>query len=343
MEIMKRIIIIAIFLSVAVVLQPPNVNADIEIVREVVIAPKKGRAGANIGPVNASVNIAMLKADVEISVGPVPTSVSETLHIAVRAGFTMKNESSESLALTVGFPVSDSAYSAFKLQEFSVKSNGAPRSVFNRVTGYPRHLKHVFVSGPDMEGHRSLPDYTDAPNDPGVPKKTTARKLFGDERIGDESFHNLMVWKETFEAGQVSIIEVAYRIAVPLQENSFKTMKVKGNYKGIWPQEANNLPIDFLKSIPGKKDLSPFSYHKFYFFDYYLVSGASWKGTIGEETIALRLDDSWQGHLLYSNQKDKLVRSGESKEEVWPVNLIYTYALRDAEPTVNIYFALKRP
>ena len=72
------------------------------------IAPKKGRAGANIGPVNASVNIAMLKADVEISVGPVPTSVDEPLDIADRGSFTMKNESSESLALTVRFPVSDS-------------------------------------------------------------------------------------------------------------------------------------------------------------------------------------------------------------------------------------------
>lgn len=64
MEIMKRIMIIAIFLSAAVVLQPLNVTADIDVVREVVIAPKKGCAGANIGPVNASVNIAMLKAHV---------------------------------------------------------------------------------------------------------------------------------------------------------------------------------------------------------------------------------------------------------------------------------------
>ena len=342
---MKRIMIFAIFLTVAVVLQPLNVTADLDVVREVVIAPKKGRGGANIGPVNTSVNIAMLKAHVEIRVGPLPASVDEPLHIAVSARFTMKNESSESLALTVGFPVSESAYSAFKLQEFNVKSNGGPRSVFNRVTGYPRYLKHAYVSGPDREGHRGLPDYAgdDVPNDQGVPKGTTARKLFGNERIGDESFHNLMVWKETFEAGQVSIIEVAYRIAVPLQENSFKTMKVKGNYKGIWPQEANNLPIDFLKSIPGKKDLSPFSYHKFYFFDYYLVSGASWKGTIGEETITLRLDDSWQGDLLYSNQKYRLVRSGDSDEGVRSGDLTYNYTLRDADPTVNLYFALKRP
>lgn len=74
-------------------------------------------------------------------------------------------------------------------------------------------------------------------NDQGGPKETTARKLFGDEMIGDKSFHNLMVWKETFNAGQISTIKVTYAIAVPLQENSVKTKKVKGNYKGIWPQE----------------------------------------------------------------------------------------------------------
>ncbi|MDH4205564.1 MAG: hypothetical protein OEV45_08555 [Desulfobacteraceae bacterium] len=95
----------------------------------------------------------------DIIVGPVPASVVDSIDIAIKARFTMKNDSSESLALTVGFPASDSEYSACKLKGFTVKSNGAPLSVFNRITGYPRRLNHVYISGPDKQGHRSLPDY----------------------------------------------------------------------------------------------------------------------------------------------------------------------------------------
>ena len=74
------------------------------------------------------------------------------------------------------------------------------------------------------------------------------------------------------------------------------------------------------------------------FFDYYLTSGASWKNTIGEEVIQLRLHDSWTGHQLFSNAKHRLVQSDNGSAE-----LLYTYSLRNAEPEENLYFALKRP
>ena len=105
---------------------------------------------------------------------------------------------------------------------------------------------------------------------------------------------------------------------------------MEGNYKGIWPQEANNLPLAFLETIPRNE--------KYYFFDYYLTSGASWKDTIGEEVIQLRLHDSWQGHELFSSYKYNLVRSGTVPDE-----LTYTYILRNEEPAENLYFALARP
>jgi len=328
----KRVQIIGMVLLAAVTVQLPKAQADLDVVREVVIAPKNGRAGANIGPVNGSANIVMAKAEVDITIGSLPASADDPLDIAVRAVFIMKNASSKSLSLTVGFPISDSEYTAFELKRFNVKSNGSPRSVFNRITGYPRNIRHVYVSGPDEQDYRSLPDYAGAnlTDDQEALHKVRARNLFGDEMIGNEKFHNLMVWKETFEAGQVSTIEVEYAIAVPLQKNRVKTKKVRGSYKGIWPQEANNMPEQFLESLP-KGD-------SFYFFDYYLTSGASWKGTIGDEVVTLKADSSWKGHVLYRSfgpEVNAIEKPAEGKT--------YIFSLNQAEPTANLLFALKRP
>ena len=51
---------------------------------------------------------------------------------------------------------------------------------------------------------------------------------------------------------------------------------MKGSHKGVWLQEATNVPVASLKKIPGS----------YYFFDYYL-SGASWSGSVGFEDITL--------------------------------------------------------
>lgn len=277
----------------------------------------------------------MARAKIDIEIGKVPIPINNPVRINVHAVFTMKNESSASLSLTVGFPVSHSRYSAFALTSFSIKTNGKPRSVFNRISGYPRQMNYKFISGPDPESYKQLSDYK-------VAKEPA--KLSGIQKIGKGEYQNLMVWGETFEEHQTTLIDVSYTIEIPLQKNIWKKKKVKGNLKGTWPQEANNLPLGFLKSIPGKRNFFHFSYHKYYFFDYYLVSGASWKGTIGEEEINLRFaDDSWQGHKLYSNHKDKLVRKDTGKENLRENSLIYTYVLRNSDPTEDLYFALKRP
>lgn len=321
-------------ITTLLLLIPHTAEADLDVIREVIIAPKNGRAAANIGSVNQSSNIRMVLAKVDIEVGKVPVSDQDPVRINVHSVFTMKNESQDALSLTVGFPVSRSEYSAFDLVSFAVKTDGNPRSVFNRVSGYIRRIKHIFISGPDKESYKKLVDYE-------INKDHL--EIYGIQKIGKGEYQNLMVWGEVFDPGQERNIEVRYSIEIPLQKNVWKQKKVKGNYKGIWPQEANNLPLDFLKSIPGKKKFSLFSYNKYYFFDYYLISGASWKGTIGEEVITLRLDNSWQGHTLYSNHKDKLVRQSSPKGDDLHGILTYAYILRNAEPTGNLYFALKRP
>ena len=47
---MTTYLIHAIVFLTAVAVNPLNVKADIEILREIVIAPKNGHAGANVGP-----------------------------------------------------------------------------------------------------------------------------------------------------------------------------------------------------------------------------------------------------------------------------------------------------
>jgi hypothetical protein len=332
MRIRQGIVMLIIILSAAVMVNVKETDADIEVQREVVIAPKSGRVGANIGSVNESTHITMIKADVTIRPGPLPASIQDWLAVVVMAKFILKNESAETLSLTVGFPVSNSEYSSCQVERFHVKSNGAINSVFNRITGYPSHIEHIYISGPDPPGHLDLPDYYDTNKPLAVRKgeRIRARNLLGQEEIGTGAFQNLMVWKESFDPGQSRAIEVEYGIAVPLQKNRVTKRKEKGNYKGIWPQEANNMPIDFLGSLP-EGDM-------FYFFDYYLTSGASWKGTIGQQTIALEMDRSWSGHRLYrygGPEITELQKQGEG--------MTYAFSLRDAEPTANLLFALRRP
>jgi len=304
--------------------------ADIIVVRQVVISPKLGRVMTNIGPLNMSTHVRLDKAVVDISVGTLPSSEEEPVTITINAEFTLHNDSSEQLALTVGFPISNSRWSAFKFKSFNVTTDQEERSVFNRTTGYPGNFKHKYVSGPAK--NRYLPNYDLA--DEGD-------NLFKIKKIVDLSFHNLMVWAETFAPEQTRIVKVNYVIEIPLQESSWRKKRVKGNHKGIWPQEANGVPVSFLNTIPSRYYL--FYHHSYYFFDYYLVSGAAWKGPIGEEIVTLTMDRSWQGCTLYSNHLDKLKHKADPAAGAPGKSLTYTYILRDTEPTENIYFALKRP
>jgi hypothetical protein len=155
--------------------------------------------------------------------------------------------------------------------------------------------------------------------------------MLGEQIMGQETFQNLMVWEEIFSPGQTIKIEVSYEIQVPLQSRNIVREKVEGNYKGIWPQEANNIPIEFLDRLPEGS---------YYFFDYYLTSGASWAGTIGAEEVRLHFGPDWQDHDLRTSARGKFFMSGGINTGPGAPTSYY-YMLRDEEPTENIYFAVK--
>ncbi len=294
------------------------VAADLTVVAEKVIGPKAGRVMANPGPVNRSAAVRMVRARVDIVVGSRPARPADPVEIHVAAIFTMTNLSTDALALTVGFPVSNSQYSAFALRAFTVETDGTPRAVFNRVSSYPRRRAHRQVSGPGTYNPRALPDVA----------STRVAPVFPRETIGSATHANLMVWEEDFTPHQTRTVSVRYAIAIPAQTSVWQRKQVKGNHKGIWPQEANNVPLDFLGLLPGGGS-------RYFFFDYYLTSGAAWAGTIGEEVVRLRLHPSWKGVPLYNNRGGRLVPADNG--------LTYVYGFRDADPVEDLYFALPHP
>ena len=313
-----------LILAAMVAVSAGGARGDLSAEREIILSPERGRVVANIGTTGRSDAVSMNQADVDISIGPRPHDREARIDIRVHAVFRMVNMSADTVALTVGFPVSDSAWSAFEFDFFEVVTDGDARSVFERVGGYPRRLEHRHVSGPDPLAHGGLPDL--AAGAEGV------NPLFGTSKIGEGRFRNLMVWTETFQPGQTRIVDVRYAIAVPSRVSQWKRITVTTSVKGPHPDEANNLPAAFIDGLP-ETDY-------YYFFDYYLTTGASWRGPIGRETITLELDPSWRGHKLYFSRDDA---AGAVKKSTGESDLQHRWVLTDAEPAANLYFALKRP
>jgi len=313
-------IVFLIFVYICFV--PALCLSDLNVVKEVVITPKGVNAAANIGSVNSSVNVRLDSAIVDIHVGTPGGGSLAPLPLNVKATFTLINESPHELKLTIGFPVSNSQYSSFKLAHFSVVTDGAVREVFRRKSSYPRNLTHEYVSG-EKGPRKAAPPIDEASQD--------AAKLFGRQFIGGETFQNLMVWEEIFSPSQQKKVAVNYEIDIPLQENKTVRQKVEGNYKGAWPQEANNVPVHFLQQLASGQ---------YYFFDYYLTSGGSWAGPIASEDVTLHFDYWWRDLEFHSTIKKGEI--GWSNQILYPdLPIVATYQLRNEEPTENIYFAIR--
>jgi hypothetical protein len=320
--IIKGLVLKSIVWAIYLLVFAQTCFADINVVREVVIAPKGVNAVANIGSVNSSPNVRMTEARVDITVGKPDSGPMAPLHLNVHASFELLNESSEKLELTVGFPVSNSEFSSFKLEWFRVVSDGEPREVFRRKTSYPRHLVHEYISG------ALGPAAAKPPSD--VTPETM--NLMGKQLIGSDTFQNLMVWQEHFRPNEKKTVEVKYELQIPPQKNVVLRKKTEGSYKGIWPEEANNVPANFLKTIPPDK--------YFYFFDYYLTTGTSWKDTIGEEVVTIHFGQTWPDHEFHASAGGKITMSGGANAGPGAPTTYY-YNLRDEEPKDNLYFAVR--
>lgn len=297
-------------------------RADLAFEREIYINSKTTPAVSNI--TGSSQAIEMQEAQVDINVSAA-TEGSSLITLTTNAQFHMHNSTKETVLLTMGFPVSDSSYSAFQLIDFRVTSGGEPRSVFQRVTGYPRHREHIWVSGPETDP-RILPDANDPPGvfgDENWIDRNDGSSVLQDSPDGSNrgvASANKMVWRELFTPNEVRLIVVTYSLNLPTQSKKSEKMRKVSNEKGISREEANNCPVAFLNKLaPGD----------YYFFDYYLVTGASWKGPIGKEEIRLHLPPGWVNATLSSWPEKTTTRED-----------LMVYRLEREEPRDNIYWAV---
>ena len=328
---------VALVLAAFLALVARPVPADLNVEKEIILSPERGRVAANIGSVDSSAAVAMVEAVVDIRIGDRPGHREEPIDIRVHAVFAMENVSADTVMLTVGFPISDSSYSAFEFDFFRVATDGAPRSVFQRVGHYPPRIEHRHVSGPDALAYTRLPDVAGRveAGSGGSPPEVRAQTMLGTSPIGGEHFGNLMVWAETFAPHQRKSIDVSYAIRVPPRVSRWQRITVNTNIKGPHPDEANNLPAAFIDNLP--------EVDYYYFFDCYLSTGATWHGPIGRETITLHLDDAWRGHKLFFSRDVAAGRVEESKAAGDGGGLRHRWTIEQAEPAANLYFALRRP
>ena len=342
---------------VYLIIVPNFCFADLMHISEVTVTPQSVNTIANIGSVNSSVNVRMDLAKVDMFIGKPRILGKEhsdfyrerisyqydfrnflektkrfekpdesrmvLLPLNIKAIFELVNESSDTLKLTVGFPVSNFQYSVFELFNFSVVTNDTVCEVFQRRSSYPKYLNHKYISG-SKNPKRATPPVEINKYTVDVP---------GLQVIGKTPFKNMMVWEETFTPSQRKKIEISYQVDIPWQENKIVQSRVIVGKGEIVPAPIvpDAVPLQFLKKI------DPGSY---FFFDYYLTSGASWEGSIGFEEITLHFDRWWQGLEFYSTiKKDKLAWSNRIFKPNIPTTV--TYRFQDKEPTENIYFAIR--
>jgi len=240
------------------------------------------------------------------------------VEVGVEASFTMINESDMSLELDIAFPLGEGAR-AGALADFAVSSDGIARTVFRASGGYPGWIRLERVSGPEV----------DAPSEP-------VHDLDGGMAVGESRFRRLMFWRETFAPGQEKVIEVSYSLHLPLQSPTWTRRRELSNLKGIHPDEADNAPRAFVRTLPRA--------NRYLFFDYVLESGASWKGSIGEESVRLRLHPSWSGARLhvYAPGPDGWSSTEFADWESSPAAMLHVFRYEEysPEPTHALYFAL---
>lgn len=190
----------------------------------------------------------------------------------------------------------------YNIMDFTAVSNDEKQTVYHRRTGYPNFRKQERISGPDLPPE-NLPDYFEKPF------------------LTGENYNNKMIWREDFAPNEERIIQVDYSLYLAPLTNEYEKRKMNVGGFNAGPT-AENTPSKLLSKI--KKD------KKYYFFDYFLESGASWKGTIGKEVIRLHLPkDVWEMSDLECYPKKLNDEDG-----------VLVYTLENEDPDYNLYFAL---
>ncbi len=363
----RRIAVLAVIIMSAVLCTPTS--ADMawpgpRPARPVAVPTEPG--AANPSQLVGSPCVRMAEATVDIDVKPNQHKKgTASIGVNVKAVFHMCSDSVVSETMTVGFPLSNHSYSAAKLGAFSVNSNGEAKSlsrwpeqtsekgkksedkrlreaterppapVPEPIPALPKPAPAPApksVSEPPKPAPGPVPQPTPVPRPMPQPNPDPLRDMDADyaNTIARETYNqNMMAWEEAFAPKEERIINVQYQLDIASQLKGEVATRVKKMefYRPI-PLFIGLTPID-LSCI--SRLLNNLPDGRYYLFDYFLVSGATWKGPIGKETIRLHLSDDFKGMQVLCSQPDRLKQENPTT---------WTYVLENEKPRENLYFAL---
>lgn len=196
-------------------------------------------------------------------------SDSNQLAADCSADFLLEDQgpaSTENHKYLVGFPVSGLSTKIVSITSFSVTVDGQqPATVFRRtivVSKWEAHLLDAAVFG-QLEA-RFQPD----------PKK----RDWGITLADDSVYRGAYVWEQRTTPGKTTQVHVKYSVILLPQSIHYSKTYARS--------EGDNEVIPF-------RDLNIDKWNdQYYFFDYILMSGSTWDGPIGHETITLTADPS---------------------------------------------------
>ena len=227
--------------------------------------PRTGSLFSNPGVVAAhlsTLKVSMASADVKIFVH---RGKGEELAAECDASFVLKdrsNPASGSHDFLVAFPVTGMNSKIVTVDSFSVLVEGnAPQKVFRNT---------VVVVSP-WETKSTDPKFSDS---------QPIAELYPEDhdtimRSDENWYRNAFVWLQTSKPGTITHVHISY--TATLRPQSIYYAKA---YSKTFDDEV--LPFD--DNPASKWD------QRYYFFDYILISGSTWFGAIGKETINLTLD-----------------------------------------------------
>jgi hypothetical protein len=254
-------------LTVFVLETCPSSLADVAVLHEK--GPTSGSIFSNPGLTNTPDSlpkIQMKSADVTIRLR---RSDTNQLAADCEADFVLEDEAPSSAEIhkyLTAFPVSGLSTKIVSISNFSVTVDGhQPPTVFRRtivVSKWEAHLQDAAVSG-QLEA-QFQPD--------------SKKKDWGIVLADKSVYRGAYVWEQETTPGKTARVHVKYSVILLPQSIHYSKTYARS--------EGDNEVIPF-------RDLNIDKWNdQYYFFDYVLMSGSTWDGPIGHETITLTADPS---------------------------------------------------
>lgn len=205
----------------------------------------------------------MVSADVKIHLR---RGVGDQLLADCTADFVLKDhahQGTEPQELLVGFPVTGLNAKIVTVDNFSVQIDGVkPAMVYRQSIAIAQQrrsiLKDTAIIG------RLAEKYQVKPGQWGV--------RFSNEVVYPSAY----IWSQKFATGEITRVRVTYTATLRPQ-----SLRYSKSYESL-PTDGDVIPFS---DVWVEKWDEPY-----YFFDYILVSGATWDGPIGQETIKVSAD-----------------------------------------------------